>query len=159
MALFLVGAGFLASCNQDHCKTLKCANGGVCVYGVCSCPTGYEDSLCGTERRAKYLGDYVGSAIYDSVRAYPFWNQNFADTASVANMMILTLKDSSGIQQARVPVTLAFSDTVTSFTINLVTTTDTFSGNGVLTPSTVSTLMYQRGTRNVMFTLSNFLRK
>ena len=63
-ALITIG-GFTAitytSCTKDECKDVVCNNGGTCVSGNCSCPTGYEGSNCSTFSRDKILGVYTGS--------------------------------------------------------------------------------------------------
>ena len=44
------------SCNRDKCKTIVCANKGVCSEGKCTCPAGFEGSNCETVARDKFLG-------------------------------------------------------------------------------------------------------
>jgi hypothetical protein len=34
------------SCAKDGCKEINCLNGGVCIDGTCSCPTGYSGVNC-----------------------------------------------------------------------------------------------------------------
>ena len=46
------------SCNRDKCKTIVCANGGVCNSGTCVCPSGYQGSNCETVTRDKFLGNW-----------------------------------------------------------------------------------------------------
>ncbi len=46
------------SCNRDKCKTIVCANGGVCNGGTCVCPSGYEGTNCETVTRTKFLGNW-----------------------------------------------------------------------------------------------------
>src|SRR4051812_21836804 len=46
------------SCNTDKCKTVVCANGGVCNRGTCICPSGYQGSNCETVSREKFTGDW-----------------------------------------------------------------------------------------------------
>lgn len=48
-------ATFLTSCDPDACKDVICANGGTCTDGSCTCPSGYEGTLCATLTRTKYL--------------------------------------------------------------------------------------------------------
>lgn len=44
------------SCNNDKCKAIACAYGGVCKDGACICPTGFEGAQCETITRDKYNG-------------------------------------------------------------------------------------------------------
>ena len=61
------------SCNVDQCKSIACANGGVCNHGSCTCPTGYEGPACETIARKKFTGNFrvfeKGSASL--ARQYP----------------------------------------------------------------------------------------
>ena len=47
-----------SSCNRDQCKTIVCANQGVCNGGACTCPAGYEGTNCETVSRDKFLGNW-----------------------------------------------------------------------------------------------------
>lgn len=44
------------SCNNDPCKAIVCAAGGVCNDGDCICASGYEGNQCETETREKFKG-------------------------------------------------------------------------------------------------------
>lgn len=61
-ALATVGA-FAAvvysSCNRDKCKTIVCANSGVCNNGSCTCPAGYEGTNCEKASRDKFIGNWT----------------------------------------------------------------------------------------------------
>jgi len=52
-AIFL-GATIFSACtkssnnNADPCSSITCQNGGTCANGVCTCPTGYTGTNCGT---------------------------------------------------------------------------------------------------------------
>ena len=35
-----------SSCSKDACNGVSCKNGGACVNGICSCPTGYTGTAC-----------------------------------------------------------------------------------------------------------------
>lgn len=50
---------YTSSCNQDKCKTIACANGGVCNDGACTCPSGYEGSNCEKVARDKFIGNWT----------------------------------------------------------------------------------------------------
>lgn len=46
---------------DDPCKNVVCQNGGTCNGGSCACASGYEGTTCGTEMRAKFIGQYNGT--------------------------------------------------------------------------------------------------
>lgn len=50
---------YSSSCNRDKCKTIACANGGVCNDGACTCPPGYEGSNCEKLAREKFIGNWT----------------------------------------------------------------------------------------------------
>ncbi|GAA4464425.1 hypothetical protein GCM10023093_14730 [Nemorincola caseinilytica] len=52
------GAVVYSSCNRDKCKSIVCANGGVCNDGSCTCPSGYEGTNCEKVSRDKFLGNW-----------------------------------------------------------------------------------------------------
>ena len=54
----------LASCKPDPCFDVICLNYGVCDDGACLCADWYEGTDCSTEERAKYYGDYIGTATF-----------------------------------------------------------------------------------------------
>jgi hypothetical protein len=53
-----------ASCASDPCEDVTCYNDGVCDDGTCICADWYEGADCSTEERAKYYGDYIGTATF-----------------------------------------------------------------------------------------------
>ncbi|RYZ53757.1 MAG: hypothetical protein EOP49_06625 [Sphingobacteriales bacterium] len=58
-ALSVFSAVTVSSCNEDKCKAIVCAFGGVCTDGACLCPSGYEGPQCETVNRQRYLGAWV----------------------------------------------------------------------------------------------------
>lgn len=58
IAAFISIVYISSSCNKDKCKTIVCANGGVCSNGNCICPTGYEGVNCGTLSITKFTGNW-----------------------------------------------------------------------------------------------------
>jgi hypothetical protein len=54
----------LASCTTDPCVDVTCYNDGVCDDGTCMCADWYEGTDCSAEERAKYYGDYIGTATF-----------------------------------------------------------------------------------------------
>ncbi len=47
------------SCSKpDKCKAIACANGGVCIDGVCKCLPGYQGPNCDTVSRDQFIGLY-----------------------------------------------------------------------------------------------------
>ena len=55
-ALSAFTAVTVSSCNEDKCKAIVCAFGGVCTDGQCLCPSGYEGNQCETVTRQRYMG-------------------------------------------------------------------------------------------------------
>jgi len=62
------------SCNNNKCKYVSCANGGICNSGACTCIPGYEGALCETVSRDRYI------------RTWLVW-----DSGSIAPIMVYTL--------------------------------------------------------------------
>lgn len=62
-SLFL-GAALITSC--DPCKDVDCVNG-TCNEGDCDCDEGWEAADCTTEKRKKFLGDYTGNEVCDTL--------------------------------------------------------------------------------------------
>jgi len=54
------------ACTKDECKDVTCSNGGSCVSGACSCPTGYEGTTCQTKTRDRFIGTWTGSDVCGS---------------------------------------------------------------------------------------------
>jgi hypothetical protein len=54
----ILGSFMYVSCNRDKCKTIVCANDGVCNQGACICPSGYGGTNCETVLRNKFLGNW-----------------------------------------------------------------------------------------------------
>lgn len=46
------------ACTKDECEDVVCNNGGTCVSGNCSCPSGYEGNQCETRSNTKFAGNY-----------------------------------------------------------------------------------------------------
>eukprot|EP01012_Entosiphon_sulcatum_P062211 TRINITY_DN88408_c0_g1_i1.p1 TRINITY_DN88408_c0_g1~~TRINITY_DN88408_c0_g1_i1.p1 ORF type:complete len:175 (+),score=9.51 TRINITY_DN88408_c0_g1_i1:49-525(+) len=87
-----------ASCIKDKCGIVVCNNGGVCVDGTCTCPTGYEGTSCSKMWNEKFSGRWnvSDSMAKTSVAGYKyeisvdglsakdsFYINGFADTMSV----------------------------------------------------------------------------
>ena len=58
LTLGVFGSAIYISCNRDLCKTIVCANGGVCSLGSCTCPSGFEGTNCETQTRLKFTGNW-----------------------------------------------------------------------------------------------------
>lgn len=87
------------ACIKDKCGAILCDNGGVCVDGKCTCPTGYEGTSCSKMWYEKFAGRWnvSDSIAKDNVARYKyeisndgqsardsFYISGFADTMSVA---------------------------------------------------------------------------
>ncbi len=119
----------LASCTTDPCVDVTCYNDGVCDDGTCLCADWYEGADCSTEERAKYYGDYIGTATYFNKDGDAI--DSFTDTIPVvANGSVI-----SGLVADGIPLLLTVSGTG-GFAIPSTETTDpsgtllTVSGDG-----------------------------
>lgn len=102
ITILLVFAAIVAviysGCIKDKCGTIICDNGGVCVDGRCSCPTGYEGASCSKMWNEKFSGRWAvaDSIAKDNIARYKyeitsdglsardsFYISGFADTFSV----------------------------------------------------------------------------
>ena len=63
ITLLAFGTSIYTSCNKDRCSNVACQNGGTCVNGYCSCPTGYE-------------GDHCEIGVTTTIQ---YWNHGFTD--------------------------------------------------------------------------------
>lgn len=61
MTIGTFGVVTFTSCTKDDCKDVVCSNGGTCVSGSCSCPTGFEGPTCAVKSRDKFVGTYIGT--------------------------------------------------------------------------------------------------
>lgn len=61
-SFFMIAYSSCKKAGTDHtkCKNVVCRNGGNCnqATDTCSCPVGYEDSVCGTKTVGKYLSNW-----------------------------------------------------------------------------------------------------
>ncbi|HEY1032709.1 MAG TPA: hypothetical protein VGD89_13110 [Flavipsychrobacter sp.] len=75
------------SCNNDKCKAIVCAYGGVCKDGACICPTGYEGTQCEIITRDKYKGvwNVIEKGTYTLTNQYQV---SIEDGASMNKMVI-----------------------------------------------------------------------
>ena len=116
----------LASCTTDPCVDVTFYNDGVCNDGTCLCADCYEGADCSTEERAKYYGDYIGTATFFNADGNEI--DSYTDTIPVvANGSII-----SGLIADGIPLVLSVSG-MGGFAIPPTATTDP---NG--TPLTVS---------------------
>lgn len=53
-----------SACIRDKCGNVHCDNSGVCVGGICSCPTGYEGSACEKKWYDKFSGNWNADDVY-----------------------------------------------------------------------------------------------
>lgn len=148
------------SCSKDACKDVACSNGGTCVSGSCSCPSGYEGSNCSTESRAKYVGDYQASGTDNAGGTYTNWTLSFASSGTSVNTMTLTFKNTAGATVFSFPITVTFSSTSAStFIINSTTVGSfTYTGNGSLSTTTATVTVTQAGSPNLVITFNNGTR-
>ena len=71
--LFALGAVSVVSCSNDKCRTVNCANGGVCAEGACTCSPGYQGPLCESRSRDRYIKTWT---VWDSGSIAPIMIYN-----------------------------------------------------------------------------------
>ncbi len=69
LLIFATGVLIISSCRKETCAGISCLNGGNCNNGSCACALGFEDSVCQTETRTKYLGNLTGNEICNVTNA------------------------------------------------------------------------------------------
>ena len=57
-AMSVFTAVTVSSCNDDKCRAIVCAHGGVCTDGACLCQPGYEGATCTIVNRDRFLGTW-----------------------------------------------------------------------------------------------------
>jgi hypothetical protein len=99
ICLFITTA--VSSCLKDNCGNIVCANEGVCVDGLCTCPSGYEGATCTEQWSEKFNGEWKATdkflnAPQDSLYQYTilvegakdsFWVYGLADTMKPVKCM------------------------------------------------------------------------
>lgn len=115
----------LTGCKKDEddpCDNVVCLNGGTCNSGNCSCATGYEGATCGTEVRAKFIGQYNGTLSCPGVNG----TVNMTITNSAAGITTIVFNDGTD----------TWTGTVSGSSVNIPTQTlsggATISGSGQL---------------------------
>lgn len=107
---------------DDPCDNVVCQNGGTCNSGSCSCASGYEGSTCGTEVRAKFIGQYNGTLSCPGVNG----TVNMTITNSAAGITTIVFNDGADM----------WTGTVSGSSVNIPTQTlsggATISGSGQL---------------------------
>ncbi len=159
-ALLTIGA-FSAitytSCNPDKCKDVVCQNGGTCSEGVCSCPVGYEGTLCETKSNAKFVGVWAVSETCGSAAQTPYQVTITADASDATKILVNNL----GNYGCTVGGTITWNSTVngTSLTIadnkcgTQMNATGTYA-NGKITITYTATYGTPTTTDNCTATLS-----
>ena len=133
------------SCDQDACKDIICANGGVCTDGSCACPSGYEGTLCETLSRAKFIGVFNGnetcSVGTDTYSLTITANSNDAkfNIQNLYNDNLTAIADANGTsftipsQTVGVGVTAIGSGSISGNTITITYTLTDSSGSNTCT--------------------------
>ena len=104
------------ACTKDECEDVVCNNGGTCISGSCSCPSGYEGNQCETQSRDKFIGTYTGTETC---------------TIGTDNYTITLAPNSDGI---KLTMTNLYNDNITA--ICTMTGTNTFTFNGTQSGAT-----------------------
>lgn len=76
------------SCNPDACKDVVCQNGGNCTDGTCTCPAGYEGTLCETMARTKFVKNWTAADIEAGTSTVIPYSCVITAGAGVTNLVI-----------------------------------------------------------------------
>ncbi len=96
--LFAACAIGVQSCIKGRCDNSVCLNGGFCVQGNCSCPSGYEGLNCEKIWNAKFLGGFHNTEIrVDSAQVADtsFYNISVRNNG-IANMFLIDSLEHKG---------------------------------------------------------------
>jgi hypothetical protein len=124
----------LASCTTDPCADITCYNDGVCDDGTCICTDWYDGSDCSTEERAKYYGDYIGTATFINAAGDVSTSSDtipVVANGSTLNELFMangvpTVLDVSGMGEFTIPLTAVSDPDGTTLNIS---GTGSFDGN------------------------------
>lgn len=89
------------SCIKDNCGNVVCNNEGVCVDGVCACPSGYEGIYCEQIWSDKFTGKWQADDNYNKDTVHRYYDMQINGTASPDTFAIHNLADSMTILCAR----------------------------------------------------------
>jgi hypothetical protein len=85
LILICIATGIYTSACKNKCGTTTCQNGGTCVTGKCSCPTGYSGNSCQTAWDGSMIGTYTCSRGSCNELVTGNGNWNSAVTAASTN--------------------------------------------------------------------------
>jgi hypothetical protein len=132
------------ACNKDECKDVVCQNGGTCVSGSCSCPTGYEGTNCQNKTRDRFVGTWSGQDVCNSGT----YTINLTVATSSSSDVNALISNPGGFGTAVIITgTVSSSNTLTFTGVSVgggrtLTGTMTFTGGTSTTNPTAMTFAY-----------------
>ena len=88
LSLMFLAMMLLGSCKDEPCDNIICQNDGICMDGLCDCPSGFEGEFCEEFSRQKILGNFdVSSNCVGDTSVTDIWAIG-ASTSAVNEVLI-----------------------------------------------------------------------
>jgi hypothetical protein len=82
------------SCVEDKCTGVVCENRGLCVDGICTCPSGYEGVKCTDIWHTKFSGNWSAAEHYKNDSNVHIYDMQLAGGGRADTFIVYNFLDS-----------------------------------------------------------------